>query len=160
MIKRLVISFFALFLLIPVTGVLAGGFNLSSIGQVDTSGRQISHWWYSGSSATMKGQTISGNTVTVSIDGIEGTAIVDSDGNWTYTPASLADGDHEIILTSGGSTISFTLTTGATNVNWDMIGKDASVSALPTVGMAFPTIILMGMGVALVLVGKKLAKQN
>jgi len=153
-------SILSLFLLTSVDKVFAGGFNLKSIGQIDTSGRQISHWWYSGSSAVMKGETISGSTVTVSVDGIEGVATVDDDGNWTYTPASLADGDHEIILTSNGSTIKFTLTTGATNVNWDVVEKDVSVSALPTVGVAFPTIIFMSMGGVLFLAGKKLAKQN
>ena len=61
--------------------VLAGGFNLKSIGSVDTSGRQISHWWYTGSVATMKGEAVAGDTITISIDGEEATATADGDGN-------------------------------------------------------------------------------
>jgi hypothetical protein len=160
MIKKILFFVLALFLLLPVNKVFAGGFNLKSIGQVDTSGREISHWWYSGSSAVMKGEAAASSTVTVSVDGTDGTATADGDGNWTYSPASLADGDHEVVLTNSGSTIKFTLTTGVSNVNWDAVDKDAGTTTLPTAGVTFPTIALMMVGGSLVLVAKKLAKQN
>jgi len=160
MIKRLLFPCLVLFLFLSTTKIFAGGFNLKSIGQLDTSGRQISHWWYSGSSAVMKGEAVIGNTVTVSIDGNEGTATVDGDGNWTYTPTNLADGDHTIILTSGGSTIKFTLTMGTTNVDWDVVGKESSATALPAAGVTLPTVLLLVLGTGFVLIGKKLAKMN
>ena len=138
--------------------VLAGGFNLKSIGSVDTSGRQISHWWYTGSMATMKGEAVAGDTITISIDGEEATATADGDGNWTYVPAALDGGDHEIILTSGGSTISFTLTMGASNVDWDAVGG-GDTEALPAAGVFFPTLGLTSLGGIFVLISKKIAKQ-
>lgn len=157
MIKTLIFPIFVWLSMFFTTDVLAGGFNLQSIGQVDTSGRQISQWWYSGSSAVMKGEATSGGTVTVSVDGVESVVTVDENGNWTYTPASLGDGDHKIILTSGGSTINFILTTGKDNVNWEAVSKDASTTALPTAGVAYPTMALLMIGVVLVVMAKKLA---
>jgi len=137
--------------------VMAGGFNLKSIGGVDTSGRQISHWWYSGSSVIFRGEAMSGSTVTISIDGANGTTTAGSDNSWTYSAGTLTDGDHSVILTSDGSTIKFTLTTGTNNVDWDTVGKDASTSALPAAGVAFPTITLMAVGGSLIVLAKKIS---
>lgn len=160
MIKKLMFFILLSVLLIPINKVFAGGFNLKSISQVDTSGRQISHWWYSGSSPIMKGEAMGGGTVTISIDGNQATATADSDGNWTYSSAALTDGDHTVILASGGSTINFTLTTGVNNVDYDAIGKDTGTTALPAAGVTFPTISLIIIGGSFVLLAKKLAKQN
>lgn len=142
-------------LALSVRTAWAGGFNLKSIGQVNTSGRQISHWWYSGSTPVMIGEAVAGSTVTISIDGTENTVTADGSGNWTYNPGSLADGDHAVILKSDGSTITFTLTMGANNVNWDAVGS-GSGETLPAAGVAWPTIILLSSGGMLFLVAKKL----
>lgn len=155
------VKFFGLMLILflfSANNVLAGGFNLKSIGSVDTSGRQISHWWYTGSVATMNGEAAAGETVTISIDGNESTTTADDEGNWTYTPESLGDGDHEVTLTSGGSTISFTLTMGADNVDWDAINSGDS-EALPAAGVFFPTIALSMIGGIFFLISKKMANQ-
>ena len=153
--------FVLMLVLFLITGknVLAGGFNLKSIGSVNTSGQQISHWWYTGSVPTMNGEAAAGETVTISIDGTEATATADGEGNWTYVPEALGDGDHEIILTSGGSTISFTLTMGADNVDWDSVNSGGG-ETLPAAGVLFPTLGLTTLGGVFVLISKKLAKQS
>lgn len=133
----------------------AGGFNLKSIGQVDTSGQQISHWWYSGLTPVMTGEAISSSVVTISIDGTAATVTADGSGNWTYNPGALISGDHTIILTSDGSTISFTLTLGAENVDYTAIGS-GSAETLPTAGVFFPTVTLISIGGVLFLVARKL----
>lgn len=160
--KRLVIVFFflAVILSIGTKSVLAAGFNLKSIGSVDTSGRQISHWWYSGSNAVMNGEAPSGSTVTITVDGSESTVTADSENNWSYSTGSLSDGDHTVTIANNGSTISFTLTTGAANVNWEAVNADAGTTTLPTVGVVFPTILLSSTGAGLMLVAKKIAKKN
>jgi hypothetical protein len=159
MIKRIKCCLLLLFLfLFSGRNVFAGGFNLKSIGSVDTSGRQISHWWYTGSVPTMNGEATAGGTVTISIDGTEATATVDGDGNWTYVPGALDDGDHQVTLTSGGSTISFTLTMGAENVDWGAV-ESGSGDALPAAGVLFPTLGLTTIGSVFVLISKKIAKQ-
>ena len=149
---------FVLFLF-SLKNVWAGGFNLQSIGSVNTSGRQISHWWYTGSVPTMKGEAAAGATVTVSIDGSEATTTADGDGNWTYVPGALGDGDHTVVLTSNGSTISFTLTMGAANVDWDAVGG-GDTETLPAAGILFPTLSLTTIGALFVLISKKIAKLN
>jgi hypothetical protein len=161
MIKKLLFPIFVLFLVFSTTKVLASGFNLQSIGQSTVGGNQISKWWYVGSSPVMKGEAIASSTVTISIDGTDATATADSDGNWTYDPGTLTDGDHAIILTSSGSTIQFTLTMGAANLNADAIASgSATGSALPVTGGFFPTIFLLLGGGVLMLIARKLAKQN
>jgi hypothetical protein len=159
MVKRLN-CFLIVFILFLFFGksVFAGGFNLQSIGSVNTSGQQISHWWYTGSMATMKGEAATDDTVTISIDGTETTTTANGEGNWTYVPESLSDGDHEVVLSSGGSTISFTLTMGAENVDWDAV-NNGSGEALPAAGILFPTLGLSMLGLIFVLISKQLAKQ-
>lgn len=139
--------------------VWAGGFNLKSIGSVETGGQQISHWWYTSSVPIMIGEAGPGETVTVSIDGVEGTSTADGDGNWTYTPSALDTGDHEITLTSGGSTINFTLTIGTENVDWDSVNSGGG-ETLPAAGVLFPTLMLTILGGVFVVLSRRIAKQN
>lgn len=134
--------------------VLAGGFNLKSIGQLSTEGKQISHWWYSGSTPILTGEAEGGASVTVSIDGTESVVTADETGNWTYNPGELAAGDHQIVLTSGGSTITFTLTMGAENVDWTAV-ESGSGEALPAAGNGLPTIALLIFGVGMAALGRK-----
>ena len=140
--------------------VLASGFNLKSIGSVDTSGRQISHWWYSGSTPVMVGEAPSGSTVTISVDGTEATVTAGASNDWTYSPGALSAGDHKIIITNNGSNITFTLTMGAENVNWEAVNSAAGTTTLPTVGVVFPTVLLSSTGAGLVALAKRIAKKN
>jgi hypothetical protein len=160
--KNLLMVFvlFSLFFGLKNTNVLASGFNLKSIGSVNTSGRQISHWWYTGSTPVMVGEAPSGSTIKVSVDGTEGSVVAGGSNDWSYSPGSLSSGDHNIVITNNGSTISFTLTMGVENVNWDAVNADAGTTTLPTVGIIMPTILLSSTGLGLVLGAKKLAKKN
>lgn len=160
--KRFYVFFVLIGLLIGFSRneVLASGFNLTSIGSVDTSGRQISHWWYSGSTPVLTGEAPSGSTVTISVDGSEGTVVADENNDWTYSPGTLSAGDHNVVITNNGSTISFTLTMGAENVDWEAVNSAAGTSTLPTVGVIFPTILLSSSGVGLVALAKRLAKKD
>ncbi len=137
--------------------VMAGGFNLKSISGINTDGQQISHWWYSGLNPVFYGEALPGSEVNISVNDVSSSTTADGSGNWTYNVGSLSAGDHKIILTSNGSTISFTLTLGADNVDWNAVGK-GNVETLPTVGIVFPTLILSGMGGFLFLTAKRLAK--
>lgn len=157
MTKKLILLVMMFFLLAKTS--YAGGFNLKSIGQVDTSGQQISHWWYTGLTPILTGEAAALSEVTISIDGTETKVTADESGNWTYNPGALTSGDHAIILTSGGSTITFTLTLGAENVDQNAIGS-GSAETLPTAGVTFPTLILLGIGGILFLTAKKLVQQN
>lgn len=134
--------------------VWAGTFNLKSIGQLSTEGKQISHWWYSGSTPILSGEAAAGASVLVKVDGEENTVTADESGNWSFNPGNLGDGDHEIVLSSDGSNISFTLTMGAENVDWTAV-ESGSGEALPAAGNGLPTISLLIIGIGMVVWGRK-----
>lgn len=154
-----VLVFFTFLFGLTKVNVWASGFNLKSIGSVDTGGRQLSHWWYSGSTPVMVGEAPSGSVVTISVDGTEATVTAGDSNDWTYSPGALSAGDHKIVVTNNGSTISFTLTMGAENVNWEAVDS-AGGETLPTVGVVFPTALLSSTGVGLVALAKRIAKKN
>jgi len=137
--------------------VLASGFNIKSIGAIDTSGLQLSHWWYTNSNPTLVGEAPSGSSVSISIDGTETSITADSNNSWTYTTGSLSEGDHTIIVGNNGATINFVITIGANNVNWDAVAKTPS-QTLPTVGIILPTVLLSMSGFGFLFAAKKIAK--
>jgi len=154
--KRNVLVFvFCLFLLVSAKSVLASGFHISSIAGVDTGGQMLSHWWNSNLQPTFRGEALPGEDILVDIDGTSVSIAADSSGDWVYTPASaLTTGDHSVTFTSSESTISFTLTLGSENVDWDAVGSGAS-ETLPTVGFFLPTLLLAGAGSGLIILAKK-----
>ncbi|MFA6519120.1 MAG: Ig-like domain-containing protein [Candidatus Shapirobacteria bacterium] len=142
-----IIALFFLWMALPV-GVMAGGFNLKSIGEVDTSGKQIRQWWYTGTQPVLRGEASPGATVMITIDSTPVEINADSSGNWDYAvPTALTEGDHKIELTSGGSNINFTLTIGNGNVNWEAVNNDSE--ALPAAGNSMPTAVLLVLGLML-----------
>jgi len=161
MIKRIFFVFLiGTLLLFTDNKVLAGGFNLTSIGGVDTSGRQLSQWWYSGSSPVFIGEAGAGASVEIDIDGEKGTAVADESGSWSYSSSALADGDHQVVLTSSESNITFTLTTGVDNVNWDAVNSDSGTEALPAAGVIWPGLIVLLTGAGGIVGGGKMIRAS
>ena len=143
---------------LTVSEALAAGFNLKSIGNVSTDGKQISHWWYTSNQPTFRGEAGTGADVTVDIDGTPLQVSADSAGDWVFTPTTtLTDGDHLVTLTSSGSEIKFTLTIGTANVDWNAV-QAGTGEALPTVGIAWPTMALLGMAVFFLLSGARVIR--
>lgn len=139
------------------SNIIASGFNIKSIGAINTSGLQLSHWWCTNSNSTIIGEAPSGSSISISIDGTETTITADESNNWSYSTGNLNDGDHSITVSNNGSNISFTLTTGENNVNWEAVAKTPA-QALPTVGIILPTILLSASGVGFLFAAKKIAK--
>ena len=157
-----VFSWMVVFVLLSVVGAktsLASGFNLKSIGSVSTDGQQISHWWYTASSPTLVGEAPAGSTVTISVDGTETSVTADSNNAWSYNTGALSGGDHSVSIVNNGSTISFTLTIGGENIDWEAVNSGTS-ETLPTVGIIMPTLLLSSGGLGLLLGAKKLSKKN
>lgn len=145
--KIRVIIFTIVLLLTSSSAALASGFHLKSIGNAETGGRQISHWWYSSSKPVFSGEAMPGAAVVFDIDGSALEINADSSGNWNFVAQEpLSDGDHQITITSDGSTIKFTLSIGTGNVNWDAVSS-GSAETMPTVGTSWPTILLLLTGV-------------
>ncbi|WP_424140184.1 Ig-like domain-containing protein, partial [Roseomonas chloroacetimidivorans] len=84
---------------------------------------------------TLTGKTDPGATVTLTEGGkLIGTATADRNGNWTFKPAGLADGQHSIVATTkdlagntATSTLSFKLDTKASIT--ERLGNDSGTSA-------------------------------
>lgn len=95
-----------------VATAVAAGFQLNAIGALDVTGTMSREWWYTSPNPVLSGETADGAAVTVTIDGQEYQAVVDGSG-WSYAPTTLAEGDHEVGLTSSGGSQSFTLHIGA-----------------------------------------------
>jgi len=145
------LTLFALLSLFLAPNVSASGFNLKSIDGVNTDGKLYSQWYHTSLQPSFAGEAPADSTVTINIDATDYTTTADSSGSWTWTPPeSLSAGDHSVILTNNESTISFTLTLGSENIDWDVVGSGtATDSSLPTVGVTFPTIMLLTSGVAI-----------
>lgn len=140
--------FLILFIYFGSEKVFASGFTLQSIGNSVTGGRQITKWWYTSSLPSFKGEASPGAEVVVTIDGNALQINADSSGNWSFTPVSpLAVGNHEITIASGGSTLSFVLSIGTEGVDWDAVEKGGAAT-LPATGITFPTIMAIGIAMA------------
>ena len=136
--------------------VLASGFHISEISGVATSGLQLKHWWNTSLQPTFRGEALPGAEINITIDSDQRIINADSSGNWAYQPeAALGSGDHQIVFTSTGSTVDFTLTLGTDNVDWEKVGKGGG-ETLPTVGTSWPTIIMLILGGGLVVWGGKI----
>ena len=153
----LVIGLLMILFNVGKNNVLASGFNIKSIGSINSNGLQLSHWWYTSSNPTIVGEAPAGSSVSISIDGTETTVTADSSDSWTYTTGRLSEGDHTIIVGNNGATINFVLTIGANNVNWDAVAKTPS-QTLPTVGIVLPTLLLSMSGFGFLFAAKKIAK--
>lgn len=145
--------FFAL--LLVVSPVYAAEFKLTSIGALDVSERLYSHMWYTGSQPTFSGTGTSGATVDITLDGSAYSTTVDANEQWSWTPPeALANADHSLTFTSGGETISLTLTTGSgvpADVSAPAATDTGTPSALPESGFLTPTLAVLGFGALLTL---------
>lgn len=154
-----VVVLLSMFAMVFVRVVLASGFHISSIGGVSTGGQQLSHWWNTSLQPTFEGEASPGAEITVTIDDVTRVINAGSDGIWAFRPeTALVAGDHNVTVSSNGSTVNFNLTLGSDAVDWDAVGSGAS-ETLPTVGFFLPTLALMGTGGGLITIAKKL-KEN
>ncbi len=154
-----VVVLVCMFAMVFTKVVLASGFHISSIGGVSTGGQMLSHWWNTSLQPTIEGEATPGAEVTITIDSVVRVINAGSDGVWAYRPdTALVAGDHNVTVSSNGSTVSFILTLGSDAIDWDAVGSGAS-ETLPTVGFFLPTLALIGTGGGLVALAKKL-KEN
>lgn len=155
MIKNTLLFLFIL-IFFPITFVYASGFNLKSIGGVDTDGKLYSSWYHTSLQPTFSGEAQANSEVNIKIDDQTYTASASGQGSWSWAPPSeLSAGDHSVILTNQDSDISFTLTLGESNVNWDEVSVGGG-ETLPTVGIIEPTLVLIAGGCLFFLVKRVL----
>jgi len=116
--------------------VYASSFSLTNIGALSTNGAKYSEWWYTGENPTLVGTAGSSADVNVDIDGSDSSAVAGGSGNWSLATSGLTAGDHNIVISSGSESYSFTLHIGQ-NVP-ESVGTAVeiteSTSAVPNTG--------------------------
>ena len=137
--KTIVLLAAGFFFLLSGAPLFASGFQLKNIGGLSTAGKLYDHWWYSHGNITFTGEGVAGSQVEATIDGTTETVSVSEAGQWSYTPAPLANGDHQVSFASQGSTVAFTLTIGGEMPAG--VGAPAEATT-PVVGNFAPTQIL------------------
>lgn len=144
-----VFIFSALFALGLSTGsVYAGSGLVSSIGGA-TFIQGASHFWVTSAKPAFSGITTASGTVSGTVGSQSVSATADASGNWSWTPATDLSGDNAVSITSGATTVSFTLTIGALP---ESIASSSAGSLAPA-GSTFPTLLFFGFGAAFILFG-------
>lgn len=128
-----------------VSKTSASGFALKTVGALNVDGITYKQLWYTNGNLSFTGIALANTQVTATIDSTSNNVTSDSSGNWSYG-ATLANGDHQVSFSSGGSSIDFTLTIGQVP---EGIGS-LPTTQTPTVGIITPTILLLSLGVLLV----------
>lgn len=125
--------------------IIAGGFAITSIGEMDLQGTAYPQYWYTGTNVVIAGTGPVSTTVDLTIDGVSNSLTTDATGNWSHS-AALTEGDHTLSL-SAASTASytFTLTIGEPPTDVGSI----SAPATPAAGFGYPTLIMLVSGVGL-----------
>jgi hypothetical protein len=142
----IIIALFVFFF--NVTPVLAGAFQLTKIGSMDTNGALFDTWYYTGTQPTFSGIGLAGEQVTIVLDGESFNTSVDSENNWRWTPeASLSSEQHYISFASAGSSIGFNLFAGEDIP--DGISAPEATST-PVAGSAAATLVFSSLGTSLV----------
>jgi hypothetical protein len=154
MFRLMVLGTVFLVQLVNADKIMASGFNLKSIGSIQTNSL-VSHWWYTSANPRLIGEALPSVAVDVSIDGEMETIPTSSDGEWQYQPTKLTEGEHEVILKSGESIIQFKLTIGTASVDWDAVNKGPAES-LPVAGSVTTTWMLLTSSLMVVVLGGKM----
>lgn len=90
--------------------------SLTSIGNVDTSGKNsVQTWYYTGSQPSLAGTAPANIDVNITVGSVSSTTTADAKGNWSWqTTQDFAQGENQVTLTSGSETLSFKLVIGQT----------------------------------------------
>lgn len=122
----------------------ASGFQVTSIGGVDTTGIQYGKFWHTSLAPTIRGVALPGANITIDIDGTPVAIAADSSGDWVYTPPVQTAGDHVFTFTAS-STIKMTITLGSMQ-GMPLGGDSGTTSTIPAAGTSWPTVMILAVG--------------
>jgi len=152
--RRLTLNAILIFLFTLFTFLFSLRFALAGSGVVSSIGgatfiQGAKQFWVTSSKPTIAGVT----TASAQVSGTVGTqtlaATADASGNWSWTPAADLSGDNSVTITSGSTTVSFTLTIGSVPESI----ATASGGTLAPAGTFTPTLAILAFGVLLTTFG-------
>lgn len=163
LLKRLTTSLacLALVLMLSAQVVLAATLSITSVGGVTLGTGTITSVITTKTSPTFIGTAAADATVDIKIDDLTVAATADNDGDWSYTPTGLSEGDHAIELSSNLETISFTLTidtdsstttetSTSSTTTTTKGGVSTSSAELPVSGSVNNTFLVLAAGLFLI----------
>lgn len=127
--------------------VFAGAGLVSSVGGA-TFVQGADQFWVTSSTPTFSGVTSASASVTGTVGSQSVAATADGSGNWSWTPTSELVGDNQVSITSGSTTVAFTLTIGSLPEEFASGG-----GSLAPAGSVSTTILIVGGGVILLGLG-------
>ena len=130
--------------LLTLNSIFAGSGLVSSIGGA-TFIQGTSQFWVTSSKPTITGVTTASAQVSGTVSTQTLAATADASGNWSWTPAADLSGDNPVTITSGSTTVSFTLTIGSVPESI----ATASGGTLAPAGTFTPTLAILAFGVLL-----------
>ena len=144
-----IFTFFSLISnLLTINPVLAGSGLVSSIGGA-TFIQGASQFWVTSPKPTFAGVTDASAQVSGTVGSQSVSATADASGNWSWIPAADLSGDNPVTITSGSTTVSFTLTIGSVPESI----ATASGGTLAPAGTFTPTLAILAFGVLLTTFG-------
>lgn len=122
--------------------IYATSLSLTTIGNVDTSGKaSVKTWYYTGSFPKLAGTGAANADVSIKVGNISGTAKADASGNWSWqTTEDFAQGENQATITSGTETLSFTLVIGQAGPS-ETASSETKGGELPKAGVVEWTIL-------------------
>lgn len=106
-------------------------------------------FWVSSTKPTFSGVTTASSAVSGTVGAQTVAATADASGNWSWASTTDLSGDNAVSITSGSTTVSFTLTIGSLPGNVAIAGG----STLAPAGSINPTLIFLGGGTLLIFFG-------
>ena len=131
-----------------IAALHAGSGLVSSIGGV-TFIQGATQFWVTMARPTFSGITTAGAAVSGTVGSQSISAAADGSGNWSWTPSSDLSGDNAVTVTSGSTTVTFTLTIGQLPANI----ATSSAGALAPAGTMGPTAAFIIGGSVLLFIG-------
>lgn len=146
---KLLTPFLVLILSSLVTLQCGGSLVFAGSGLVSTVGgatfvQGADHFWVTSARPTFSGITTAAASITGTVGSQTVSATADSLGNWSWTPATELTGDNQVSITSGSTTVAFTLTIGSLPESIASGG-----GTLAPAGSVSPTIFIIGGGIIL-----------
>lgn len=128
-----------------VLKVFAADLTLDKIGALNTEGKVYSEWWYTGTDPILVGTAQEGKSVSIKTDGSTSSVTSDEDGSWSYY-VEAGSGDHEVVISSEGESLSFTLHLGqALPVSGTSLETSQSTTPVPETGVSQILIITLSL---------------
>ncbi|MFA6981712.1 MAG: hypothetical protein WC243_01645 [Patescibacteria group bacterium] len=134
-----------------VSKALAATLTLDKIGALSTDGKVYSEWWYTGTDPVLTGKAVAGKSVSVKVGEATESVTANAQGAWSYYLDAGA-GDHNIVVSSEGESLSFLLHLGQT-LPTSGTTSEVSQSTVPVPSTGVSQVLLITLSLLMMTAG-------